>query len=369
MTWRTCSLGDVLVLQRGFDLPKRERRKGTVPIVSSSGITGFHDESRAHAPGVVTGRYGTLGEVFFIRQDYWPLNTALFVKDFKGNDPRFISYLLRTLAFGRQNAAGAVPGVNRNHLHRLQVRIPERPRQERIAEILSAYDDLIENNARRIKILEEMARSLYREWFVDFRFPGHERAQIARDLPEGWRRTTLGEVARIVMGQAPPSDTYNDQAEGLPFHQGVTHFDTYHPVHRAWCTAPNVRLAEQGDILFSVRAPVGRTNIAADRLVIGRGLSAIRHRADSQAFALLQLNARVSEDSMGNGAIFKAVTKDDVHGISWTEPCAALRERFETVAGAMWAQVGTLSRASDVLRRSRDLLLPRLISGEIELST
>ena len=115
--WRECLLGDVLTLQRGFDLPNRHRRDGTVPIVSSSGITGFHSEARVIGPGVITGRYGTLGEVFYVDREFWPLNTTLYVRDFKGNDPLFLSYFLRTLDLSSQNTAGAVPGLNRKALH------------------------------------------------------------------------------------------------------------------------------------------------------------------------------------------------------------------------------------------------------------
>src|SRR5215467_14023117 len=98
MSWRDCKLGDVLTLQRGFDLPMSARRKGPVPVVSSSGVTGCHDQAKVQGPGVVIGRYGTLGEVHFITEDFWPLNTSLYVKDFKGNYPRYCAYLLRTVA-------------------------------------------------------------------------------------------------------------------------------------------------------------------------------------------------------------------------------------------------------------------------------
>src|SRR5690606_3786955 len=94
--WQEMTLGDVIELKRGYDLPSRDRRDGPFPIVSSSGISGRHIEPRAKAPGVVIGRYGTLGEVHYITEDYWPLNTALYVRDFKGNDPQFVSYFLRS---------------------------------------------------------------------------------------------------------------------------------------------------------------------------------------------------------------------------------------------------------------------------------
>src|SRR6266496_3527933 len=200
--WKYCKLGDVLTLQRGFDLPERDRQPGNVPIISSSGISGYHNIAKVRAPGVVTGRYGTLGEVFYIKEDFWPLNTSLYVRDFKGNNPLFISYFLRTLNLAHQNGAGAVPGVNRNALHLLPVRIPLPSIQRKIASILSAYDNLIENNTRRITILEEMARALYQEWFVKFRFPGHEQVKMVESemgmIPEGWEPSPLGALASEV---------------------------------------------------------------------------------------------------------------------------------------------------------------------------
>jgi type I restriction enzyme S subunit len=138
------ALGDFITLQRGYDLPANQRREGPIPVVSSSGITGTHNEAKVKGPGVVTGRYGTLGEVFFIDQSFWPLNTALYVKEFKGNQPRFVSYFLKWILNGTQSDKAAVPGVNRNDLHARMVIVPTHfADQKRIASILSAYDDLI----------------------------------------------------------------------------------------------------------------------------------------------------------------------------------------------------------------------------------
>src|SRR5258707_11128441 len=219
--WNRCNLGDILTLQRGFDLPERNRQEGNVPIVSSSGISGYHNVAKVYGPGVVTGRYGTLGEVFYIKEDFWPLNTTLYVRDFKGNDPLFLSYFLRTLNLAHQNTAGAVPGLNRNALHLLPVCIPPLPTQHKIAAILSAYDDLIENNTRRIAILEEMAQSLYREWFVHFRFPGHEKKRLVesplRLIPDGWEVVTLRDVSSLINRGVSPK--YNDTSDSIVVNQ------------------------------------------------------------------------------------------------------------------------------------------------------
>ena len=155
---------------------------------------------------MVTGRYGTLGKVFFIPSDFWPLNTTLYVRDFKGNDPRFISYLLRTLDFFAYSDKAAVPGLNRNHLHQEMVRVPPPEEQRAIARVLGALDDKIELNRRMSEALEEMARALFRSWFVDFDpvrakaegrpsglppdldalFPASFEASELGEIPAGW---------------------------------------------------------------------------------------------------------------------------------------------------------------------------------------
>ena len=167
--WQEASLGEVIELKRGYDLPQRKRIPGSVPLVSSSGVTYYHTEAKVRGPGVVTGRYGILGEVFFVPSDFWPLNTALYVRDFKGNDPRFISYFLRGLDFSAYSDKAAVPGLNRNHLHQAEVRYPTDITEQRaIAHVLGTLDDKIELNRRMNETLEAMARALFKSWFVDF---------------------------------------------------------------------------------------------------------------------------------------------------------------------------------------------------------
>ena len=181
--WRETTLGEVIELKRGYDLPQHKRTPGPVPVVSSSGPTDYHSESKVQGPGVVTGRYGTLGQVFFIPNNFWPLNTALYVRDFKGNDPRFISYFLRGVDFSAYSDKAAVPGLNRNHLHQEVVRIPTDINEQRaIAHILGSLDDKIELNRRMNETLEEMARALFKSWFIDFD-PVHAKAALKRPSP------------------------------------------------------------------------------------------------------------------------------------------------------------------------------------------
>jgi len=365
VSWKDCRLGDVLRLKRGHDLPNQARQPGEIPVVSSSGVTGFHSAAKAEPPGVITGRYGTLGEVFYLQEPYWPLNTALYVIDFKGTHPRFAAYVLKNALVGYQSDKAAVPGVDRNVLHELRVRVPDSPIQERIATILSAYDELIEKNRRRMALLEESARLLYREWFVRLRFPGYEHTQIVDGAPQGWQRKSLNDLAFIVMGQSPESKYYNDAGEGLPFHQGVTDFTDRFVKDRVFCTRPT-RLAETGDILCSVRAPVGRVNITLNKVAIGRGLTALRSKSGNQSFLFQQLRTHFfKEDLIGAGAIFASVTRREFGSQELLTPDDALIHDFEEISTDADGQLRVLSMQNEKLRAARDLLLPKLMSGEL----
>ncbi len=202
--WKETILGDVLTFQRGFDITKSQQELGPYWVISSSGLQSTHNEYKASGPGVIIGRKGTLGKVFFSAQPFWPHDTTLWIKDFHGNDEKFAYYFLQTLGLEQYDVGASNPTLNRNHIHLLRIIYPPLPTQRRIASILSAYDDLIENNTRRIKILEEMAQMLYREWFVHFRFPGHEGVRMQGGVPEGWEAMTVGQVlAELESGSRP----------------------------------------------------------------------------------------------------------------------------------------------------------------------
>jgi type I restriction enzyme S subunit len=167
--WIDIELGEFVELKRGYDLPKKDRCDGSVPIVSSSGESGYHDKVMAKGPGVITGRYGTIGKVFYIEKDYWPLNTTLYVKDFKGNDPLFVYYFLKTISYSDYSDKAAVPGINRNHLHKAKVRVPVDPVYQRVlATKLWSLDKKIELNRQTNQTLEQIAQAIFKSWFVDF---------------------------------------------------------------------------------------------------------------------------------------------------------------------------------------------------------
>jgi type I restriction enzyme S subunit len=217
-------LGDLINLKRGYDLPANQRRPGPYPVISSAGITGYHDEHMAEGQGVVTGRYGTLGEMYYVNGKYWPHNTALYVTTFKGNVPKYIYYLLSCLGRIRTSDKSAVPGVNRNELHEMAVpAIDDKDQQKKIATVLSALDAKIECNNRINAELESMAKALYDYWFVQFEFPDANgkpykssggkmvyNATLGREIPHGW---VFGPLSNWI-AKDKTGDWGKDMAEG-----------------------------------------------------------------------------------------------------------------------------------------------------------
>lgn len=285
-------------------------------------------------------------------------------------DPVFLCYYLlappQQAALLASETGATAKHVNMKDIRRLRLmNLPHFDVQVKIGKVLASYDDLFENNHRRIQLIEESARLLYKEWFVHLRFPGHEHVNVVNDVPEGWRYQSLEKLADVVMGQSPKSEFYNEDGDGLPFHQGVTSFGLRYPEHKIYCTVKN-RLAEPGDILFSVRAPVGRINLANDKVVIGRGISAIRSKYGQQNFLHYALKSHFfKEDMIGGGAIFASVSKKELFGVKLLQPAEPVVRLFMDYVKLIDQQVDNLTRANKKLARARDLLLPKLMSGEL----
>lgn len=233
--WRYIKFVDFIKLQRGFDLPNNSRKDGVYPVIASTSINGYHSSFKVKGPCVTTGRSGALGKVLYIKEDCWPLNTTLWVKDFKGNNPKFVYFKLKTLDLARFNSGAGVPTLNRNHIDELSIYIPNITTQNQIVSILNNYDDLIENNEKRIKILEEMAQRLYTEWFVKFKFPGCEKIKMVDSgtefgmIPEGWKVEVIENLLEKIKRKPKiKTDKYKDNGiypivdQGKSFISGYT---------------------------------------------------------------------------------------------------------------------------------------------------
>jgi len=197
--WVEKPLGEISTLQRGFDLPTRLREPGEFPLVTSSGPTDTHSEAKVKGPGVATGRSGSIGNVFFVEDDFWPLNTALYVKDFHGNDPRFVYHLLNYVDLARFASGAGVPTLNRNDVHGELYRIPTNiEEQQRIAAVLDeAFEGLARARAHAEANLQN-SRELFSS-VLD---------SVFSDSPEHWTRSNLGETCTFVGGSQPPKSEF-----------------------------------------------------------------------------------------------------------------------------------------------------------------
>ena len=353
-------LGDLIELQRGHDLPEAERREGTVPVIGSAGITGYHDTVKAPGPGVTIGRSGaSFGKTTFVPTPYWPHNACLYVKNFKGNEVRFIAYLLENIDFSHLNSGAAQQSLNRNYLYPVEVPGFALPLQRRIASILSAYDDLIENHRKRIAILEDMARRLYREWFVHFRYPGHESVPLVDSplgrIPQGWSCSCISEIVKrhtpgkifqkdetLSCGTIPVYDQSTDEVVG--YHEG-----------RPGITASLERpIGMFGDHTCKLQLLVTSCSIGPNVVTF------VVERELPMAFLC--------------HAMIGLITTQE-YKRHWTQlgaksiviPASPLTRRFSDFVLPNVQLQETLKLLIRNLRRTRDLLLPRLMSGTLSV--
>jgi len=397
--WVEMSLGEAIELKRGYDLPSPQRRDGPFPIVSSSGISGRHAEAKAKAPGVVIGRYGTLGEVHYITEDYWPLNTALYVRDFKGNDPRFINYFLRSLDFSAYSDKAAVPGLNRNHLHTARVILPPLPEQRAIARILGTLDDKIELNRRMANTLEEMARALFKAWFVDFEpvrakmdgrwrrgeslpglpahlydlFPGRLVDSELGPIPEGWKVGTLGDLSRL-NPESWSRDMRPDSIEYVDLSNTKWgRIETVMTYTRQDAPSRAQRVLRPGDtIVGTVRPGNGSYALISDDGLTGSTGFAVLRPASVKCAGFVYLAATAPDNiealsHLADGGAYPAVRPEVVSATQVVCPSGQLLDSFSDVTDSLLAKLSASERESRTLGTVRDTLLPKLISGELRV--
>ena len=384
--WQTIPLGEALTFQRGFDITREQQQAGPYLVFSSSGPKSTHSEFMVRGPGVMVGRKGSLGTVFYSDGDYWPHDTTLWVKDFHNNDPKFAFYFLQTMSFERYDAGASNPTLNRNHIHTIPVRWPPIPVQRRIAGILSAYDGLIENNQRRIKILEEMARSLYREWFILFRFPGHDKVKMVPSLlgpiPQGWEVVTLKDVtSKIGSGATPRGGKEAYKTEGIRLIRSLNVYD-YRFEFSSLAFLDEAQAAELDNVTVATRdillnitgASVARCCMVPSYLMparVNQHVAIVRTDpvlADPH-YVLDTINSDQNKQQLlalaQGGATREALTKETIENFPVMLPPRPLLDKYGKCASALHAQRETLECQAYNLRRTRDLLLPRLLSGEL----
>ena len=419
--WGRKTLGDVIELKRGYDLPKKSRVAGSIPLVSSAGVSDFHNEAKVKGPGVVTGRYGTIGEVFYSEEDFWPLNTTLYVRDFKGNDEKFIYYFLKTIDYLQYSDKAAVPGVNRNHLHMAEVFFPEDvATQKKIAEILGTIDQKIALNRQINTTLESMAQALFKSWFVDFDPVIDNALAAGNDIPEPLIKRAEARAARRASAQANKAAPENS---AVPAAQGDSEAssDTPLPVEiqqlfpdafvfteemgwvpEGWEVA---KVAELLDLSYGKSLPAtkridgtvpvygsggisGYHNehlVNAPGIIVGRKGTVgslywveedffpidtvffVENKTKLPLYWLYQILGTLNIAGMGADSAVPGVNRNNVYACSVVVPKESVTRAYRGFIDSLNSKKKFLKTQNDNLSALRDSLLPKLLSGQITI--
>lgn len=381
-------LGDLITLKRGYDLPEKVRVVGPYPVISSAGISGYHNEFKVEGPGVVTGRYGTLGEMYYAEGKYWPHNTALYVQDFKGNDPKYIYYLLGCLGRIRTSDKSAVPGVNRNELHEMEIPAISDPSvQVKVRKVLETIDKKIDLNNRINTELEAMAKTLYDYWFVQFDFPDTNgkpyktsggkmvyNATLKREIPAGWNTSNILSLANL-LGGGTPTKTKSEYWNGsIPFFtptdsdKNIYSLNTLDSITDAGLKNSSTRLFEKNTIFITARGSVGRLALNAVPMAMNQSCYALKAK-QGVSFAFLYFLTKELIHHLevkATGSVFNSIVSNDIEYTNLALPgdIALITEYAKKVEPA-FARIELLTRENQKLAALRGWLLPLLMNGQV----
>ncbi len=331
------------------------------------------------------GNKNLVGRTMFIHDIKDPVCYSGFCIAFRPNTdlvyPEYLFYVLRAPFCKKQYGYSQqtnITNLSQGVLGDVDVPVPDLDTQQKLAKILSEIDLKIISNTRICVELEAMAKTLYDYWFTQFDFPNAEgkpycssggemvwNDQLKRKIPKGWSAGQLSDIANITMGQSPSGDTYNENGSGTIFYQGCTDFGTRFPVPRMYTSAPT-RFAKAGDILMSVRAPVGTLNIAMEDCCIDRGLAALNSKFGSQLHLLYTLSGfkQLFDVMDGNGTTFGSITKDTLFEMKVVIPRRDQIKSFEEMVQPIEQKIRVAEQENRELTKLRDWLLPMLMNGQ-----
>ena len=341
---------DFIKLNRGFDLPVSKIVSGKYPIAASTTIKDYHNEFKVKAPCVTTGRSGSLGTVLYINENCWPLNTALYVKDYKGNFPKYVYYFLQTMKHESFNCGAGVPTLNQNHLHKIKIKVHRKEEQPIVASVLTTYDELIENNNRRIAILEQTAEQIYKEWFVRMRFPGYENTEFEKGVPKDWEVKKLKQILKLCYGKSLLAESRDGGIYPVYGSSGVVGQHS-----RFLVKGPGVivgRKGNVGSVFYSYVPffPIDTVYYVESKLSL---------------FYLFQL-LRTTPFIDGDAAV-PGLNREQAYSNKIFFPGADLIEKYHLLVKPIYEQKRDIEQQVLLLKQTRDLLLPRLISGKLKV--
>ncbi|MBN1601960.1 MAG: restriction endonuclease subunit S [Chitinispirillaceae bacterium] len=434
MIGNTTPLNEFVTLQRGHDLPQSERIAGKIPVIASTGIAGYHNEAKAKAPGVVIGRSGSIGGGQYVTVNFWPLNTTLWVKDFKGHNERFVYYLFKNIDFTTFNVGTGVPTLNRNHLSSILIENIGRSAENKISKILGDLDDKIALNAQINQTLEAMAQALFKSWFVNFdpvkakmeaRANGGDDNAVRRaamtvisgkseeelqlferknpkafaklaetadlfperlveselgEIPEGWEVGEIGDQVTVKGGSTPSTKNsiYWDGGtncwttpKDLSTVTEKVLVNTVRKITDLGVQQISSGILPENTVLLSSRAPVGYLAVAKVPICINQGyIAMVCDKKLSYTFVIQWANVTMDEiKARASGTTFQEISKGNFRPIKVIVPSKHVLSSYDGITTKYYDQITQNVHETANLQITSDLLLPRLLSGEIDLSS
>lgn len=372
--WQEKRLGDIFSLKYGKSsdkmIPGSEYK-----VFSSSGLFGLSNSKLADK-GIIVGRKGSVGSVFFSRNPFYCIDTTFYIDNTNNENMLFIYYYLKNMKLNLYNSDAAVPGLNKHHLERCYCIIPDLVTQEKIADILSTYDDLIENNNRRIEILEQMAQEIYKEWFVRFRFPGHEKVKFVNGIPEGWEVKKIKDFGNIITGKTPSTEVYENYGKDIMFiktpdmHDTVfTTYSSEYLSEKGHLTQAN-KLIPANSILVSCIGTAGIVSINAEAAHTNQQINSIVLNDENLLYWLF-FSCRFLKNTIelygATGATMTNLSKGKFENLKILMPKQELVYLYNNKVNNIFSHIKTLLYFNQNLIKQRDLLLPRLMSGKLEV--
>jgi type I restriction-modification system specificity subunit len=356
--------------------------EGLYPVYGGNGLRGFTDTFNFDGECSIIGRQGAYcGNVRYFKGKAFMTEHAIVAVVNENHNNGYVSNLLSMMNLAQYQGQSAQPGLSVSTLSKITIKLPDLATQEQCFNVLNLIDQKIQINNQINQELEAMAKTLYDYWFVQFDFPDQNgkpyklsggkmlyHPELKREIPEGWGVEKLENIANITMGQSPKGTSYNEVGEGMLFFQGSTDFGWRFPVARQYTTEPS-RIAEEDDILLSVRAPVGTLNIADTRCCIGRGLAAINSKvgANSYIFNVMQDFKKLFDMMNSVGTTFGSITKDDLYSLQLVYPPNELLMKFDQSVKSFDREIKNRSRQNQELTQLRDWLLPMLMNGQVKV--
>ena len=346
---------------------------------------GLLKKGRLQRGDIVYTTRGTVGNAAFysssVPYEHARINSGMVILRCRDEivDTRFLYQVLKSEYyrpfFKKYCTGSAQPQLPIKNLSTIALEIPDKESQIHIADILSAYDDLIENNQKQIKLLEEAAQRLYKEWFIDLRFPGHESTPIHDGIPEGWERYPFSQKVSVMSGGTPKTEVKEYYGGSIPFYSPKDHngsffaFQTATTITKAGLANCNSPLYPENTIIITARGTVGKTVILAVPMAMNQSCYALKcDELNMPYYLFFALNAEVQKlRTMSNGGVFDTIIVKTFDNIEITFPAKNLAASFEKTISPIMEQIKAKMREIMTLTEARDRLLPKLMSGEIEV--